>query len=74
MGLLDSLSKMRLGFKGAKPKFDAETKSSTLHNQSSTLGIPPITRNHSILNEDSSLNRNKFKSAPGRKYNDTKLN
>ncbi len=50
MGLLNLLPKMRLGFQGAKPKFNAEDKTSTLHNQSSTLGTPPITRNHSILN------------------------
>jgi hypothetical protein len=73
MGLLDFLPKMRLGFQGAKPKFNAEDKMSTLHNQSSTLGTPPITRNHSILNEKSILNKNKFRSTPGQKYNDNKL-
>ena len=49
MGLLDFLPKMRLGFQGAKPKFNAEDKISTLHNQSSTIGQPTITRNPSIL-------------------------
>ena len=73
MGLLDFLPKMRLGFQGAKPKFNAESKTSTLHNQSSTIGVPPITRNHSLLNENSILNQNKFRSKPGQKYNDNKL-
>jgi hypothetical protein len=73
MGLIENLSKMMLGFKGAKPSFNAESKISTLHNQSSTLGIPTIVRNSSILDETDILNKNKFKSSPGQKYNDNKL-
>lgn len=73
MGLIENLSKMRLGLKGAKPSFNAESKTSTLHNQSSTLGVPTIVRNSSILDETDVLNKNKFKSSPGQKYNDNKL-
>ena len=70
MGLLDFLPKMRLGFQGAKPKFNAEDKISTLHNQSSTIGQPTITRNPSILDENDSLNTSKYKSGKGKKYSD----
>ena len=70
MGLLDFLPKMRLGFQGAKPKFNAEDKISTLHNQSSTIGDPKITRNSSILDETDAMNKNKFRSAKGQKYTD----
>jgi hypothetical protein len=70
MGLLDFLPKMRLGFQGAKPKFNAEDKISTLHNQSSTIGQPTITRNPSILDEADSLNTSKYKSGKGKKYSD----
>jgi hypothetical protein len=61
---------MRLGFQGAKPKFNAEDKISTLHNQSSTIGQPTITRNPSILDEADSLNTSKYKSGKGKKYSD----
>jgi len=70
MSLLDNLSKMLLGYKGAKPKFNAENKISTLHNQSSTIGQPTITRNPSILDEADSLNTSKYKSGKGKKYSD----
>jgi hypothetical protein len=70
MGLLDFLPKMRLGFQGAKPKFNAETRTSTLHNQSSTIGDPKITKNPSLLDEADSLNTSKYKAASGKKYND----
>ena len=70
MGLLDFLPKMCLGFQGAKPKFNAEDKISTLHNQSSTIGQPTITRNPSILDEADSLNTSKYKSGKGKKYSD----
>jgi len=69
MGLLDKIS-TKLGFGGVKPKFNAENKISTLHNQSSTIGDPKIIRNPSILDETDSLNKNKFKSGKGQKYND----
>jgi hypothetical protein len=67
MGLLENISKT-LGFGGAKPRFNAEDKTSTLHNQSSTIGTPKIVRNSSILDETDALNSNKFKSAKGKKY------
>ena len=70
MGLLDNLSKMFLGLKGQKPKFNAESKTSTLHYQSSTLGEPKIIRNSSILDESDAMNKNKFRSAKGQKYTD----
>jgi hypothetical protein len=70
MGLLDFLPKMRLGFQGAKPKFNAEDKLSTLHNQSSTIGEPKYSRNPSILDETDSLNTSKYKSGKGKKYSD----
>jgi hypothetical protein len=70
MGLLENLSNMILGLKGQKPKFNAETKISTLHYNSSTLNDPKIIRNSSILDEKDALNLNKFKSSKGRKYTD----
>jgi hypothetical protein len=70
MSLLDFLSKMRLGFQGAKPKFNAEDKTSTLHYQSSTIGDPKYKRNPSILDEADSLNISKYKSGKGKKYSD----
>ena len=70
MGLLDNISKMLLGYKGQKPSFNAETKTSTLHNQSSTIGDPKITKNPSLLDEADSLNTSKYKAASGKKYND----
>lgn len=70
MGLLDFLPKMRLGFQGAKPKFNAEDKTSTLHNQSSTIGDPKITRNPSLLDEVDALNKSKYRSGKGKKYSD----
>lgn len=70
MGLLENLSKMLLGLKGQKPNFNAETKTSTLHYQSSTLGDPKIIRNPSILDETDTMNKNKFRSSAGQKYTD----
>jgi hypothetical protein len=71
MGLLDSIAKMTLGLGGIKPQnFSGESSTSTLHNQSSTIGDPKIKRNPSILDETDILNNNKFKSTPGQKYND----
>lgn len=70
MGLLDNISKMLLGYKGEKPNFNAETKTSTLHNQSSTIGDPKITKNPSILDEADTLNTSKYKAASGKKYSD----
>lgn len=70
MGLLDNISKMLLGYKGQKPSFNAETKISTLHNQSSTIGDPKITRNPSILDEADSLNTSKYRASSGKKYSD----
>ncbi len=70
MSLLDSLSKMRLGYQGAKPSFDAEVKTSTLHNLSSTIGEPKYKRNPSILDENDTLNQAKYKSLKGKKYLD----
>jgi hypothetical protein len=70
MGLLDNISKMLLGYKGQKPNFNAETKTSTLHNQSSTIGDPKITKNPSILDEADTLNTSKYKAASGKKYSD----
>jgi hypothetical protein len=68
MSLLDFLPKMNLGYQGAKPKFNAESKTSTLHNQSSTIGNPSIARNPSILDETDVLNTSKYKSSKGNKY------
>jgi len=70
MGLLDNISKMLLGYKGEKPNFNAETKTSTLHNQSSTIGDPKITRNPSILDEADTLNTSKYRATSGKKYTD----
>lgn len=71
MGLLDSIAKMTLGLGGKKPtNFFGESKTSTLHKQSSTIGDPKIVRNSSILDEADVLNVNKFKSGKGQKYND----
>lgn len=70
MGLLNNITKMRLGFQGKKPQFNNETKDSTLHNQSSNLGVPSYSRNPSILDENDSNNTNKYKSGDGNKYMD----
>ena len=71
MGLLDSIAKMTLGLGGKKPtNFSGESKTSTLHNESSTIGKPAISRKASILDETDALNTNKFKSGKGQKYND----
>jgi hypothetical protein len=70
MGLLDSISNMALGYRGQKPNFNGETKTSTLHYQSSTIGNPTIKRNSSVLDETDTLNTSKYKSTRGRKYTD----
>jgi len=71
MGLLDNIANMRLGLGGVKPtNFNGESSTSTLHFKSSTIGDPPIVRNSSILDETDELNKNKFKSSSGQKYND----
>jgi hypothetical protein len=70
MGLLDNISNMALGYRGQKPNFNGETKTSTLHYQSSTIGNPTIKRNSSILDETDTLNTSKYKSTRGRKYTD----
>jgi hypothetical protein len=70
MGLLDNISNMALGYRGQKPNFNGETKTSTLHYQSSTIGNPTIKRNSSILDETDILNTSKYKSTRGRKYTD----
>jgi hypothetical protein len=75
MGLYDNLSKMLLGLKGQKPNFEGESKTSTLHNKSSTINDPKFTGryaklNPSILDETDALNKNKFRSAKGQKYTD----
>jgi hypothetical protein len=70
MGLLDNISNMALGYRGQKPNFNGETKTSTLHYQSSTIGNPNIKRNSSILDETDTLNTSKYKSTRGRKYTD----
>lgn len=72
MGLLQNISKI-LGFGGTKPNFNAESKISTLHNLSSTIGDPKIIRKSSILDETDALNKNKFRSAKGQKYTDKLL-
>jgi hypothetical protein len=69
MGLLQNISKT-LGFGGSKPKFTGESKTSTLHNLSSTIGDPKILRNSSILDETDAMNKNKFRSIKGKKYTD----
>jgi hypothetical protein len=70
MGLLYNLSKTFLGLNGQKPNFNGESKTSTLHYQSSTLGEPAILRNSSILDETDTMNKNKFRSNTGKKYTD----
>ena len=74
MGLLNNLSKMMLGLKGAKPNYSGENPSSTLHNQSSTIGNPAFPkgskRNPSLLDEADAFNKNKFKSGKGQTYKD----
>lgn len=70
MGLYENLSKMLLGLKGQKPKFDGESRTSTLHYQSSTIGDPKIIKKPSILDETDAMNNNKFKSGKGKKYTD----
>jgi len=70
MSLLDFLPKMRLGFQGAKPQFNTEDKTSTLHNQSSTIGDPAYKKNPSLLDEADSLNSSKYRSVKGKKYSD----
>jgi hypothetical protein len=74
MGLLDNISNMALGYRGQKPNFNGETKTSTLHYQSSTIGNPTIKRNSSILDETDTLNTSKYKSTRGRKYTDQYFN
>jgi hypothetical protein len=69
MGLLNNISKT-LGFGGEKPRFNVESKQSTLHYQSSISNNPKIVRQSSILDEGDTFNSNKFKNAIGRKYND----
>lgn len=69
MGLLENISNI-LGYGGSKPRFNAETKSSTLHYQSSINNNPKIVRKSSILDENDAFNSNKFKSGVGRKYTD----
>lgn len=70
MSLLQRLSKSTLGFGGKKPVFNAESKTSTLHYQSSTIDDPKILRNPSILDEQDALNTNKYRSSNGGKYTD----
>jgi hypothetical protein len=70
MGLINNLSKMFLGLKGQKPKFNGETPLSTLHYQSSIINDPKIQRPVSKLDEVDSFNRNKYKSRSGLKYTD----
>ena len=69
MGLLQNISKT-LGFGGTKPDFKGESKTSTLHKLSSTIGDPKIIRNPSILDETDAMNKSKFRSAKGQKYTD----
>lgn len=69
MAIINQISN-RLGFGGKKPKFDNETKKSTLHNQSSVTGDPVIKRNQSILDETDSFNTSKYKSRVGSRYID----
>lgn len=70
MGLLEKITETQLGYKGKKPQFDAETLNSTLHNQSSNLGIPNISRIPSILDENDPNNKNIYKSKSGEGYID----
>jgi hypothetical protein len=69
MGVLQNISRL-LGYGGDQPQFNAEVKTSTLHNRSSINNEPSITRKSSILDEGDTFNVNKFKSTPGQKYND----
>jgi hypothetical protein len=69
MGVLENISRI-LGFGGSKPRFNAESKISTLHYQSSINNNPKIVRKSSILDEGDTFNSNKFKSIKGRKYTD----
>jgi len=70
MGLIDKIAETEFGYKGSKPEFDGETPNSTLHNQSSNLGIPSIDTPSSILDENDINNLNKWKSKTGKKYMD----
>ena len=70
MGLINNLSKMLLGLKGQKPKFNNETSLSTLHYKSSTINDPKILKKSSILDETDAFNRNKYRSQSGLKYQD----
>jgi hypothetical protein len=69
MGLLENISRT-LGFGGSKPRFNAESKVSTLHYQSSINNNPKIIQKSSILDENDTFSNNKFKSIKGRKYTD----
>jgi hypothetical protein len=73
MGLIDYLSKTALGYKGQQPKFNGETKESTLHYQSSTINDPKLKGEKQIpstLDEMDTLNRSKYKSVEGKRYID----
>jgi hypothetical protein len=74
MGLYENLSKMLLGLKGQKPNFEGESRTSTLHFKSSTIGDPPFTkgskRKPSILDESDGTNNNVYRSTKGKKYTD----
>jgi hypothetical protein len=69
MSVLQNISRL-LGYGGDRPQFNAEVKTSTLHNRSSINNDPAITRQTSILDEGDTFNTNKFKNSPGQKYND----
>jgi hypothetical protein len=69
MGVLNNISRT-LGFGGEKPRFNVESKQSTLHYQSSINNNPKIVRQSSILDEGDTFNNNKFKSTKGGKYID----
>jgi len=69
MGLSENISSI-LGYGGGKPRFNAESKQSTLHYQSSINGTPKIVRKSSILDENDTFSNNKFKSINGKKYTD----
>ncbi len=71
MALINQISNI-LGFGGEKPKFNKETKRSTLHNLSSVTGDPVIKRNQSILDETDSFSTNKYRSRVGSRYIDNK--
>lgn len=74
MGLLQKLNSSLFGFKGIKPFFKGESKNSTLHYLSSTNNNPKIVRNPSILDEQDTLNKNKYKSTPNKTYLNNKPN